>query len=171
MHRSIWNENDQMKAVVEGLIKKWLALLVCVYQVIDVPGLYPWRPRGSQSGRDKRLNESFQAEAEEPLGTDSHWTISKRSSEFWLLIGHKNALYYCAKSASSIYSRVLLVSYNFSARQLLSRHSVPVRSPTLCVRGKRSFSTFLTRIEGTTDESKNRFGCYQYISNSICSTT
>ena len=22
MHRSIWNENDQMKAVVEGLIKK-----------------------------------------------------------------------------------------------------------------------------------------------------
>ena len=26
---------------------------------------------------------------EEPLGTDSHWTISKQSSEWWLLIGHK----------------------------------------------------------------------------------
>ena len=32
---------------------------------------------------------SFQAQAEEPLGTDSHRTISKRSSECWLLIGHK----------------------------------------------------------------------------------
>ena len=32
---------------------------------------------------------SFQAQAKEPLGTDSHRTISKRSSECWLLIGHK----------------------------------------------------------------------------------
>ena len=31
--------------------------------------------------REKRRDESFQARAEEPLGTDSHWTISKRSSE------------------------------------------------------------------------------------------
>ena len=97
MHRSIWNENDQMKAVVEGLIKKWLALLVCLHQVIDVRVLHPRRPRGSQSGRDKRLNESFQAGAEEPPGTDSHWTISKRSSERWVLIGHKNVLYYYAQ--------------------------------------------------------------------------
>ena len=110
MHRSIWNENDQMKAVVEGLKKKWLALLVSVYQVIYVRGLHPRTPRGSQSGRHKMLNERFQAGAEEPLGTDSHWTISKRSSECWLLIGHKNALYYWAQSANSIYSRVLLVS-------------------------------------------------------------
>ena len=39
------------------------------------------------SGREKRLDESFQARAEEPLVT--YETISKRSSEFWLLIGHK----------------------------------------------------------------------------------
>ena len=39
--------------------------------------------------REKRRDESFQAQAEEPLGTDSHRTISKRSSECWLLIGHK----------------------------------------------------------------------------------
>ena len=99
-----------MKAVVEGLKKKWLSLLVRVYQVIYVRGLHPRTPRGSQSGRHKMLNERFQAGAEEPLGTDSHWTISKRSSECWLLIGHKNALYYWAQSANSIYSRVLLVS-------------------------------------------------------------
>ena len=50
---------------------------------------HPRRPRGSQLGREKRRDESFQAQAEEPLGTDSHRTISKRSSECWLLIGHK----------------------------------------------------------------------------------
>ena len=32
---------------------------------------HPWRPRGSQSGWEKRRNESFQARAEEPLGMDS----------------------------------------------------------------------------------------------------
>ena len=52
-------------------------------------GTHPRRPRGSQSGREKRRHESFQAQAEKPLGTDSHRTISKRSSECWLLIGHK----------------------------------------------------------------------------------
>ena len=50
---------------------------------------HPRRPRGSQSNRGKRRHESFQAQAEEPLDTDSHRTISKRSSEWWLLIGHK----------------------------------------------------------------------------------
>ena len=63
---------------------------------------HPRRPRGSQSGRDKNPDESFQARAEEPLATDSRRAISKRSGECWLLIGHKNALYYCAQSADSI---------------------------------------------------------------------
>ena len=53
------------------------------------PQRHPRRPRGSQSSREKRCDESFQAQAEEPLGTDSHRIISKRSSECWLLIGHK----------------------------------------------------------------------------------
>ena len=48
----------------------------------------PWYPR-SQSGRVERRDKSFQSWAEEPLGTDSHRTISKRSRECWLLIGHK----------------------------------------------------------------------------------
>ena len=46
-------------------------------------------------------------------------------------------------------------------RRLLSYHTCPVRSPSLCVQGKLSFSTFLTKNEGTTDESKKRLGCYQ----------
>ena len=46
-------------------------------------------------------------------------------------------------------------------RQLLSRHTYPVRSPSLCVQGELLFSTFPTRNEGTTDESKKRLGCYQ----------
>ena len=41
----------------------------------------------SKSGREKRRDESFQAQAEKPLGTNSHQT--KRSSKCWLLIGHK----------------------------------------------------------------------------------
>ena len=47
------------------------------------------RPRGGQSGLEKRRDESFQAQEEKPLGTDSHRTISKLSSEYWLLIEHK----------------------------------------------------------------------------------
>ena len=46
------------------------------------------------------------------------------------------------------------------ARQLLSRHTCAVRSPSLCVQGKLLFSTFLTRNKGTTDESKKCLGCY-----------
>ena len=46
-------------------------------------------------------------------------------------------------------------------RQLLSRHTCPVRSPSFCVQGKPLFSTFLSRNEGTTDESKKRLECYQ----------
>ena len=50
--------------------------------------LHSRRPRGGQWGREKRLDESFQAQAEKPW-TDSHGTISKRSSECWLLIWPK----------------------------------------------------------------------------------
>ena len=47
-------------------------------------------------------------------------------------------------------------------RRLFSRYTCPVRSPSLCVQGKlKLFSTFLTRNEGTTDESKKRLRCYQ----------
>ena len=35
-------------------------------------GRHTWRPRGSQLGWEKRLDESFQGWAAEPRGTDSH---------------------------------------------------------------------------------------------------
>ena len=50
---------------------------------------HPPRPRGGQSGREKGRDESIQVRAKEPLGTDSHRTISKNSSGCRLLIGHK----------------------------------------------------------------------------------
>ena len=37
-------------------------------------GFHPRRPRGGRSGREKRRDESFQAQAEKPLGTVSHRT-------------------------------------------------------------------------------------------------
>ena len=70
-------------------------------------------------GRSKRRDESFQAQGEKPLGTDSHRTISTRSTECRLLIGHKNALYYCAQSANSI-SWVLFVSSYTTAIDLIT---------------------------------------------------
>ena len=53
------------------------------------PTPHPRRPRGSQSGREKGRDKSFQIQAKEPLGTDSHRTISKNSSGCRLLIEHK----------------------------------------------------------------------------------
>ena len=47
----------------------------------------PRRARGSQSGREKRRDESFQIREKELLGTESPRTISKNSSAFRLLIG------------------------------------------------------------------------------------
>ena len=65
--------------------------------------LHPRRPRSSQSGRVKRRDESFQAWVEEPLGTDSQRTISKRSSDCRLLIGHKKCfVLLCPIKANSI---------------------------------------------------------------------
>ena len=57
------------------------------YQFVETT--HPRRPRGSQSGREKRRDrhESFQVPAKEPLGTDSHRAISKNSSGCRLLIG------------------------------------------------------------------------------------
>ena len=49
----------------------------------------------SRQGREERRDKRFQARAEEPLGIETHNTMSKRSSEWWLLIGQKNALLLC----------------------------------------------------------------------------
>ena len=64
-------------------------LLQVVVGSLDVNYSHPRRPRGSQLGREKGCDESFQVRAKEPLGTDSLHAISKNSSGCWLLIGHK----------------------------------------------------------------------------------
>ena len=116
---------------------------------------HPRRPRGSQSSREKRRNESFQVRAKEPLGTDSHRNMCKNSSGCRLLIGHKKCFV-----LPPIGEEFLLSSFREFVHDGYDGYC-PVRSPSLCVQGKLLFSTFLTRNEGTTDESKTRLGCYQ----------
>ena len=72
-----------------------------------ISNYHPRRPRGSQSGRKKRWDESFQVRAKKPLGTDSHRVISKNSSGFRLLIGHKK----CFVLLSPIGEQFLLSSF------------------------------------------------------------
>ena len=91
---------------VRFLLPMWYFLIMGDY--------HPRRPRGSQSGREKRRDETFQVRAKEPLGTASHRTISKNSSGCRLWLGTKNALYYCAQSANS-FSRLLFVSWYTTA--------------------------------------------------------
>ena len=119
---------------------------------------HPRRPRGSQSGRENRRDESFQIQAKEPLGTDSQRTISKNSSGCRLLIGHKK----CFVLLCPIGEQFLLRPFREFIHDgyFLAGHTCPVRSPTLCAQGKLLFYTFLTRNEGTTDESKKRLVCY-----------
>ena len=45
-------------------------------------------------------------------------------------------------------------------RGLWSSHTCPFRFLKLNMQGKIIFSTFLTKYEGTTDDSRKRFGCY-----------
>ena len=69
---------------------------------------HPWRPRSSQSGQEKRKDKSFQVRAKEPLGTDSHQTISKPSSGCRLLIGPKKCFVLLCPIGEHI-SRVLFM--------------------------------------------------------------
>ena len=102
---------------------------------------HPRRPRGSQLSREKRRDESFQAWAEEPLGTDSHRTISKRSSECWLLIGHKK----CFVLLCPIGEQFLPSSFREFVHDIYYLATVT----------RFVHQAFVTRNEGTTDESKN----------------
>ena len=99
-------------------------------------------------GQSVGSGESFQVRAKEALGTDSHRTICKNSSRSRVLIGHKK----CFVLLCPIGGQFLLSSF----REFVHECYCPVRSPSLCEQGKLLFPTFLTRNEGTTDESKKR---------------
>ena len=93
------------------------------------------RPRGSQSGQEKRREESFRVRAKEPLGTASHRTISKNSSGCRLLIGHKK----CFVLLCPIGEQLLLSSL----QRLLFYHTCTARSPSLSELGVRARETFI----------------------------
>ena len=81
----------------------------------------------SQSGREKRCDESFQAQAEKPLGTNSHQT--KRSSKCWLLIGHKK----CFVLLCPIDEQFLLSSFRESyTTAIVSITACLVHAPKKC---------------------------------------
>ena len=115
--------------------------------------VHPRRPRGSQTGQVKRRDERFQTWTEEPLGTDSHRTISKRSRECWFLIGHKK----CFVLLCPIGEQHLLSSF----REFVHNGYY------LATVARFVHQAFLTRNEGTTDESKNVSDAISR-SNSIC---
>ena len=118
--------------------------------------------QGQSVGSGKKAGRKFsiQVRAEEPLGNDSHQTISENSSRYRLLIGHKKCF---------IVPNRQTVSPTFFSwvprRQLLSCQSCPVHSPSLCIQRRL---LFLTRNKGTTDELKKRFGYYQQEQYWIC---
>ena len=115
--------------------------------------MHPRRPRGSQSGREKRWDESFQVRAKETLGTDSDRAISKNSSGCRLLIGRKN----CFVLLCPIDEQFLLSSFREFVHDCYYLATVV----------RFVHQTFLTRNEGTTDESKNVSDAISR-SNSIC---
>ena len=71
--------------------------------------VHPRRPRGSQSGREKRQDENFQVRAKEPPVPTLTELFPKIQADVCFWLGTKNALYYCAQSANS-FSWVLFVS-------------------------------------------------------------
>ena len=110
---------------------------------------HPRRPSGSQSGREKRRDESFQARAKEPLGTDSHRTISKKSSGCRLLIGHKKCFVFLCPMGEQF----LLSSF----RELV-HDGYCLATLGWFIKLVRARNTFIFYFPKKT---KERLGCYQ----------
>ena len=88
----------------------------------------------------------IQAWAEEPLGTDSHWTISKRS----MLVPDWAQKMLCIIVPNR---RTASPAEFFSwarTRRLLSRHNCPARSPSFPNQERKNYRWV-----------EKRFGCYQ----------
>ena len=113
---------------------------------------HPRRPRGS--AREKRWDESFQVRAKEPLGTNSHQTISKNSSGYRLVIGHKK----CFVLLCPIGEQFLLSSFREFVHDSYCLATLARFVHQACAyRG--NFYFLLSQPE--TKESKERLGCYQ----------
>ena len=116
----------EMSSFTELEITFWNSVSMLNYKKIETSTSlrkrYPRRPRGSQSGREKRWDERFQVGAKESLGTDSHPTISRNSSGYRLLNGHKK----CFVLLYSIDEQFLLSSF-------LGSYTTAIVSITACL--------------------------------------
>ena len=78
---------------------------------------------------EKRWDESFQERAKEPLGTDSHRTISKNSSGCRLLIGHKKCFVLSCPTGEQFLPSSFRDSYMTA---IVSITACPVHAPKKC---------------------------------------
>ena len=112
---------------------------------------HPWRPRQSV-GSGEKAGRKFSSTDE--ISPNYFQKFKRMPAPDW-----------AQKMLCNIVPNRRTVSPEFFSwvrkRRLLSCHSCPVRSPSLCEQGKLLFPTFLTRNERTTDESKKSLGCYQ----------
>ena len=109
--------------------------------------------RARRKGATKLFKHRRKSRRKSPLGTDSHRTISKRSFECWLLIGHKKCF-------------VLLCKIGEWFLQSSFREFVH-DGYFLATVARFVHQAFLTRNEETTDESKNVSEAISS-SNAIC---
>ena len=107
----------------------------------DLGNDHPRRPRGSQSDRKKRRDESFQPWAEEPLGTDSHRTISNGQGNAGSQLGTKKYFVLLCP----IGEQFLPSSFREFVHDIYYLATIT----------RFVHQAFVTRNEGTTDESKN----------------
>ena len=103
-------------------VKECFLWFICL---IVMGQFHPQRPRGSQSGWEKRCNERFQAQIKKAPNLTGPFPNGQVDAGSWL--GAKNALYFCAQSANSI-SWVLFVCM----------YTMAIVSPRLCLQGKLS---------------------------------
>ena len=109
-----------------------------------------------QSGPEKGATKVFKHKQKSPWVPTLTGTFPNHQVDAGSWLGTKNALYYCALSANSFSWVLFMSSYTMA-----SRHTCKGCSPSLFMPGKLSFSTHLIRNEGTTDELKKHFRCYQ----------
>ena len=90
--QNIWIDHNFLWAILETIsLPRIITPFWCRKKNQLTPLAIIWEntvsvlPSSETRGEEKRCDKSFQAQA----GTDSHQTISKRSSKCWLLIGHK----------------------------------------------------------------------------------
>ena len=118
----------------------------------DLNNSHPRRSNGSPSGREKRRDESFQVRAKDPL--------SILSPNYFQKFKQMAAPDWAQKMRCIIVPNRRTVSFREFVHDGYCLGTL-ARLVHL-VRARETFiSTFLTRNEGTIDESKKRLGCYQ----------